>query len=350
MNTRALIIFLLTLLRAEGAETPKTRAQDLKPLASDQGVGAVHEPFAKGECQLCHQNRDAKNPGPVITQGNALCLDCHAEFQREVMTRKFGHVAATEQCVSCHNPHNSKETKLLVEYSTSLCLNCHEQTKRLLAEASLKHGAVTLGKQCVSCHQPHAANVQHLLHQPPKQLCLSCHDKSNVTDHRGQKLTNFKKLLEQNPREHAPVESGECSSCHNPHAAARPGLLTKDYPSELYARFAPQAYALCFECHEEKAFTEAETESATQFRDGRRNLHFLHVNREGLGRACHTCHEVHASALPHQMRVSVPYGSAGWQLKINFAKTQDGGSCAKTCHPTQSYGRSGPPSRVEARP
>jgi hypothetical protein len=33
----------------------------------------------------------------------------------------------------------------------------------------------------------------------------------------------------------------------------------------------------------------------------------------------------------------VPYGSAGWVLKINYTKTPTGGTCAKTCHETKTY-------------
>ena len=55
-----------------------------------------------------------------------------------------------------------------------------------------------------------------------KEVCLACHD---LTDGSPPKIT------------HAPVENGECSSCHNPHVARFGGLL-RERPASL-----------CISCH-----------------------------------------------------------------------------------------------------
>ena len=83
--------------------------------------------------------------------------------------------------------------------------------------------------------------------------------------------------------------------------------------------------------------SDRETATLTNFRDGSRNLHYLHVNKAERGRTCRACHEVHASKQKHQMRDGVPYGSKGLILKINYTKAPFGGTCAKTCHDTKSY-------------
>ena len=54
------------------------------------------------------------------------------------------------------------------------------------------------------------------------------------------------------------------------------------------------------------------------------------------GRTCRACHEVHASKQRHQIRDGVPYGSRGWVLKLNYTRTETGGSCARTCHKERS--------------
>jgi predicted CXXCH cytochrome family protein len=161
-----------------------------------------------------------------------------------------------------------------------------------------------------------------------------------VLDHDGRKLTNMKKLLADNANHHGPVAGEDCSACHLTHGGDNFRLLTNDYPAEFYSPYDAKNYALCFGCHEEKVFTQAETEELTQFRDGSRNLHYLHVNKTDLGRTCRACHEVHASGQDHQIRDAVPYGTKGWMLKINFTKTETGGACTKTCHSTKTYNNS----------
>jgi predicted CXXCH cytochrome family protein len=318
------------------AEVPKTLKQDLKPLPTTEKAASIHAPFSADDCRLCHVNADPKNPGGLLKPGNELCLECH-EDSAKLLARKFVHAAATNSCVSCHNPHNSKEKKLLVEAGSSLCFKCHEDLKKVVAAAPVKHGALEQGAQCLSCHHPHGANVERLLLDKPGKLCVACHSQDNLKDQDGKPLTNFKKLLETHPKHHGPVADLDCSSCHNPHGFQNFRLLTKDYPAKFYSPYDPKLYALCFECHEENAFATAETDKLTQFRDGTRNLHHLHVNKAELGRTCRACHEVHAARQDHQMRESVPYGSSGWQLKINYTKTPTGGTCTKTCHAERSY-------------
>ena len=311
------------------------------PLPAGEKVVSYHAPYDAGDCSICHQNNDAKNPGPVKSAVNDLCMSCHDDF-RQTLARKYAHPAAQQSCVNCHNPHDSKQPKLLLEDSGTLCLDCHEQIKKTALEATVKHDALTQGDKCVNCHNPHGANVEHLLVQLPMQLCLQCHGKDDVADHDGKKLTNMTKLLADNPHQHGPVAAQDCSSCHIPHGSNNFRLLTSAYPAKFYSSYDSQNYALCFSCHDEKAFTQPQTEELTQFRDGSKNLHFVHVNKGEMGRTCRACHEVHASVQEHQIRDAVPYGPRGWLLKINFSKTETGGSCAKTCHATRTYNNSRP--------
>jgi len=321
------------------AEVPKTRPSAPQPLVAGTQAVSSHTPFANGECGSCHEREDANNPGPVAKKGNALCLECHEDFEA-VLKRKHPHAAATEACLSCHNPHNARQAKLLVDGSDTLCLSCHHEQKTLAMDAPVKHEVVAQGARCTTCHNAHAAEEEHLLNEPQVPLCLRCHGQDGVADQDGKKLTNFKTLLEQNPQHHGPVDSDGCSACHNVHGSQHFRLLTKEYPVGFYSAYDPKLYALCFDCHEESAFASAETDSLTRFRDGKRNLHYLHVNKPELGRSCRACHEVHAAKQAHQMREEVPYGSSGWRLKINFQKTATGGSCAKTCHGLKNYNNS----------
>jgi predicted CXXCH cytochrome family protein len=137
---------------------------------------------------------------------------------------------------------------------------------------------------------------------------------------------------------HEPVKEG-CASCHEPHGGARARLLGDTFPAGAYAAYTDTEYGLCFTCHDRELASAATTTTATAFRDGPRNLHFVHVNKE-KGRSCGLCHDAHASARPALMAESVPFGQ--WKLPVRFAKTTSGGSCAAGCHRPYSYDREDP--------
>lgn len=323
-------------VKGPASPVPKIRKTDLAPVSAGGTIVTSHGPFEAGDCSICHQNKDPLKPGPLLAPAKDLCLGCHEEFT-QILARKSSHEAARQTCVNCHNPHNSQFQKLLVAESGSLCLSCHESIKSLAERSKVTHGALQSGGKCLNCHNPHGAHVENLLTQLPFDLCVNCHGQDGMKDDQGKSLTNFKKLLADNPEHHGPVSSKDCSACHHPHGGDHFRLLAMDYPAQFYSPYDPKLYALCYECHEESILATPETTSLTNFRDGSRNLHYLHVNKTERGRTCRACHEVHASHQPHQIRDAVPYGSKGWMLKINFTPTPTGGSCAKTCHATKSY-------------
>lgn len=303
-------------------------------VAQAQARGSTHAPYEAGDCRICHQNADSRNPGPVLKQGPALCLDCHDEFAA-VLGRPVVHAAAKAGCTSCHDPHGSRQPGLLREARATVCVGCHADVGSSLASA-VKHRPMSEGAQCLQCHDPHATAIQKLLVKQPFDLCIGCHDKDGMTGSGGRKLQNIKAWLAANPVAHGPVAGKDCSACHEPHGSARPRLLKDDYPPEFYAPYDPRQYSLCLSCHREAAFSTARTTTLTDFRDGARNLHYVHL-QAGRGRTCRACHEVHASRQPHHIREGVPYGAGGWILKLNYRKTESGGSCDKTCHGEKTY-------------
>ncbi|HET9599755.1 MAG TPA: cytochrome c3 family protein [Anaeromyxobacteraceae bacterium] len=315
---------------------PTRRKVDNKPLPPGTKAAVVHAPYGSGECTMCHQSNDPKKPGPVIKAGNALCYDCHGEFE-EIMARKYKHPPAVEACTNCHNPHDAKEKKLLHAELASQCLDCHKPIKQIVENAKVKHGALSSGQKCANCHNPHGTNIEKLLINLPFDQCVNCHSVDDMKDWNGVTLTNFKRFLEDNKVWHAPVEAKDCSACHKTHGADNFRLLVAEYPAKFYAAYELKNYALCYGCHNDKVVSEPETTTLTNFRDGSRNLHFVHVNKADRGRTCRACHEVHASKQDHHIRDGVPYGPRGWVLKINFTKTPTGGTCAKTCHETKTY-------------
>ena len=337
-----------TLPRASGAliaalallaAAPTLRAQAPSPLAPHAAAAtpaSTHAPYAAGECKLCHQSADPKKPGPVVKKTPELCLDCHDEFLG-VLGRPHTHMPARQDCTLCHNPHNAVQPKLLLGEPRVLCARCHADIAALDTTAPVRHAAISTSKQCANCHNPHGSAVERLLIQLPFDLCVSCHDQDGRVDARGKKLLNIKAWLAANKNWHGPIAAKDCSACHQPHGGDNFRLLRTNYPPEFYAPYDARNYALCFSCHNEKAFSTAQTTTLTNFRDGARNLHYLHLQQGGRGRTCRACHEVHASTQAHHIREGVPYGSSGWVLKLNYTQTESGGSCDKTCHTTKTY-------------
>ena len=319
---------------------PGAKPGELAPLGKNDKPVSSHSPFGDGDCSLCHQGKDPVSPGPVSEKSNEVCFGCHEEYREYLAARPFKHRPAAESCTHCHNPHNSLQPHLLVDDVTDLCLRCHEPLKKLLHASKVKHGAVTAGAKCMTCHTPHASSIENLLVKLPFDLCVECHAQDGMVNGSGRKMTNIKTLLEQNPSWHAPLAAKDCSVCHNPHGSEHFSLLSSQYPAKFYAPYDRANYALCFECHNDQVMSVPETTTLTGFRDGSRNLHYLHVYKAVNGRTCRACHEVHASKWPFHIRESVPYGSKGWLLKIDYARQENGGTCARSCHTSKTYDRS----------
>ena len=314
----------------------QSRAMSVAPLAGQPSPVSSHAPYEAGDCSICHQSADPGQVGGLRKPTPGLCLECHEEFTG-VLKRPYTHAPARNDCTSCHNPHNARYRKLLLAEPRELCTTCHANIKETSTNARVQHGALNTGKQCVGCHNPHGSSVERLLIQLPFELCMSCHNRDDMVDAKGRKLQNMKAWLAANPEWHGPVAAKDCSACHEPHGGDHFRLLKDDYPPEFYAPYDARNYALCFSCHNEKAFSTPETTTLTSFRNGSKNMHFVHLQQPGRGRTCRACHEVHASQQSHHIRDGVPYGSGGWVLKLHYKKTATGGSCEKTCHQERSY-------------
>jgi predicted CXXCH cytochrome family protein len=149
----------------------------------------------------------------------------------------------------------------------------------------------------------------------------------------------MKSLVENRRFLHGPVRSGNCTACHDAHGSSHAALLRRDFPKAFYASFDLENYALCFSCHDKALVLTPTTTALTGFRDGDRNLHYLHVNRAENGRTCTSCHDIHGSDQPSHIADQVPFEGSPWALPIQFEKTTDGGHCAPGCHEPKSYQR-----------
>ncbi len=299
-------------------------------------TGKCHATLLKGQsihpvaesCSGCHESTATPHPQKgqktfKLTQELPdLCTTCHPSIADQ---RNVHFPVAQGLCTACHNPHASAEPKLLTAHGEQVCLPCHSQIAETINGARVSHPALLTAQACVACHSPHSSNESHLLRQPVKDTCVTCHD--NVIPKNATVL-------------HGPNNDGNCARCHNPHGSQYDALLVNPFPAGNYVPYTDAAYPLCFGCHKRDMVDYAETSYATNFRDGEKNLHYLHVHKSERGRSCKLCHNVHGSPNPELIADTVPFGS--WNMPIRFVKTDTGGGCSPGCHKSRYYDRESP--------
>ncbi len=296
----------------------------------------VHGPLGDGDCLICHKPHSSEKPKLLEKVGNEVCFECHSDVQQNFADAKHVHKPASEGCIQCHNPHTTDNTTLLVKDQPELCFSCHQNIKDHVDNSTVQHAALTENKKCTNCHSPHESKIVKQLKDEPMKLCLTCHDHPMDVAQSG-RLGNIKELLANNKNVHGPIRAKDCSGCHDVHGSTNFRILRKYYPKEFYTSYSQVQYELCFGCHQQSLTQEVKTATLTGFRDGNRNLHFVHVNKKIKGRTCRSCHETHASNNAKHIRDAVPFGQ--WMLPIKYEPTKNGGSCTPGCHAKKEYSR-----------
>ena len=338
----------------------------------------VHEPAAAGECIACHQAHTSEHQGLLVKEKRDLCLSCHETLGEELGSSRHVHDPVNGDCTQCHATHASDHAAQLIAAPADLCTSCHEQQLETAVTAPYPHSAVLEGRACLNCHQPHTSSHNWLQKDDPLEACLACHSgaKEHATAAKAEQPDPYAPVFAKPagktdtagaepsvqttvmhvatpapdlgvglPFNHGPVEDATCGECHGVHGAEHSRLLRYNFTENFVEPFSVDAYALCFTCHDSRLVTERQTTSATNFRDGDRNLHAVHVNAEE-GRSCRACHDTHASRNVSMIRESTPYGQ--WRIPLNAAITEIGGTCASGCHKKQEYVR-GPVTPIPTR-
>ena len=327
-----------------------------------------HKPVQQGLCMECHDPHQSDTKSLLKADSvNALCLNCHtksgthkgkAKEKFVSMAGRFKHKPAEKSCLECHDPHTASYKGLLKnEGNMKLCLDCHsdlkghKDMKAWIAGVAYQHGPIVEGKnRCLECHDPHSTQHKGILKKDQVGLCLGCHDKSVTSGEDGGKLMNIAQHLKENPNWHKPIrdvaKEGGCAACHEPHGSNNFSILRKSFTKNFYDNVDNKDF-FCFECHDQEKVSQADIapsmEDITAFRDGRVNLHHLHVN-DRKGRSCRACHDEHASKYPHLIRDYTDFN--GVKFPLRYVTTENGGSCAPACHKKFEYDRISPKSRV----
>ena len=299
-----------------------------------RGREFVHTPVARGECDTCHPPHASRLPKLLDAAGTDLCFACHKDLEARMAKAKFSHKAMEKGgCEKCHNVHASDRENELTAAAPELCTQCHEPVKNEMAAATVKHSVASEDRSCLTCHAPHGSDYVALAADVPSKICMGCHEKKMP----GLEIGFVPEVNDPKQVKHGPIRDGQCSGCHAPHGATREALLTKQYSEKFYHVFDSRQYELCFSCHDARLATQPLTATATEFRNGNKNLHFLHINEGDKGRGCSVCHAVHAAPNDRLMRPTMRFGQR--DLPISFVRTLNGGACRTGCHVTYEYDR-----------
>jgi predicted CXXCH cytochrome family protein len=264
-------------------------------------------------CGECHLPHSGENPMLLRNMEERRCESCHTGKR----SGKFLHSALGKfECKDCHNPHSNPP-----EMPPLSCGQCHPA----MSDRRPSHGSAVQGR-CVECHDPHGGDNRNLVKPvtfTSDKECLVCHD-------------DIRRSLEFGRSVHEPLRKGSCLQCHTTHKGKAP-FIGKAFATEFYTPYERNAYDLCWDCHDPSLVEVEFTEEDTRFRNGVRNLHYLHVVRDGSrGFSCWACHDSHAAYQKKLVNEISPL-NPNYGLKIDLGEQDDGGSCATNCHSAERY-------------
>jgi predicted CXXCH cytochrome family protein len=210
----------------------------------------IHAPLLKDDCASCHRSHGFSQTLVLQKPADQLCLDCHAALVKAPAAAHQHPAFKRGDCLGCHDPHATDRPHLVRDETPASCFVCHNAAAD---EAKLAHVHEPFGKgDCVSCHEAHQGPNEALVRTKGDGLCTGCH------------------ALAQVDAKHAKTNRAglECLDCHSPHASAKPSLLrgTSHAPvasgdcsschivegGKPTPKLVAQGAALCGECHDDK--------------------------------------------------------------------------------------------------
>jgi DmsE family decaheme c-type cytochrome len=212
---------------------------------------SVHPPVAAKRCNQCHNAATAAEPFATRRPGFELCRGCHSAMVNDAFSKQRVHWPLVDKtgCLSCHEPHASRQKKLLNVPEASLCGKCHSDTvdwqaklaekarqekaasKTRVEKGTFTHDPVQSGN-CSACHTPHASDSAFLMRQASAiEGCGACHDWLKHNSHpMGEKYADMRNKN----------RSVDCLSCHRSHGTGYRFMITSATATDL-----------CVQCHKQ---------------------------------------------------------------------------------------------------
>lgn len=347
------------------------------PASLTAGQPTAFASMSDAACAACHVPHSAAEPERLLrTRSSDLCIMCHDGITaREVQSTvglRSGHkpsrvlhrhdpdenpltMPAHVECVDCHNPHAARKDPLGVAVGGALRpggplhMPTMEHVPGVRLSGAPTERATSYYEVCFRCHADKPVPI-------PGRIVRDRDDNGNIrrqfqptaasahpVTFAARGGTEVPSLL---PTARAqPLMS--CQDCHNnpdarqlggsgpngPHGSRHEFLLVDRYETADFTSESPQAYALCYRCHDRNSILGDESFP----------LHRVHVVRgQTPCSACHTPHGVQGSAAQHSHLINFDRAIVGGARQ--FVDTgRFSGNCTLTCHGVQhvsfSYSR-----------
>lgn len=220
-----------------------------------------HLPVSDG-CLNCHNPHGSDTADRLLAKPMpALCVECHKPDSASFARQHVNYPVARANCVSCHDPHGSNTAGLLFDtvhppVAARRCNQCHNAATSAEPFATRRpgfelcrgcHGAMvneTFSKNrvhwplvdrtgCLNCHEAHASRQKKLLNVEQASLCGGCHKDTigwqvKLAAKEAQERAAAKGQVDKGAFGHAPIQKGNCSACHLPHASDSARLMRQD--------------------------------------------------------------------------------------------------------------------------
>lgn len=150
---------------------------------------------------------------PPVTDGGGTCASCHAEVTSYPVMHGPTASGACDTCHVASAPSGHPTTFVLAHgarrgATRPLCVACHQE-ETSQTTGPHTHAPVASG-DCIACHNPHGSRSRYLLPAEGNGACLTCHE-------------DVAETLRQ-PFQHGPAVAS-CTMCHDAHAARFPFQL-----------------------------------------------------------------------------------------------------------------------------
>jgi predicted CXXCH cytochrome family protein len=273
-----------------------------KITAAPQPGEMQHEAMDGADCLECHGGHASEHGALLKKAEGEICADCH-----EKQSFAVGHPPyLLSSCGSCHSNH-SRKPGLFAKDARSACGTCHPEQLSLSGGARFTHPP-TKDEDCLSCHAGHGSAHEGLLTENQKELCAACHDTGELVRKTARETDAPVKL-------HAPVAEGNCSGCHDAHGSNIAGLVRRERADLCYGCHTQQKLSFaegtphdpvmkgsCDVCHTPHGSTggalrlKSEPELCTQCHDlAKPPLDTAHQGVNVSSSQCTSCHEPHTS-------------------------------------------------------
>jgi len=331
-------------------------------------TGGQKLPFrslADNACAACHAAHGARERERLLNARSFdLCIGCHnGLFGRDiesVLNQRSGHrfnrlfnvhdptenpftMPAHVDCVDCHNPHSVREAPI-----ASVLRNVRTARIRVPPAVGIVPG-ITIGGTPTDratfydevCYRCHADNPVPIRNRIVRQRDTFGNVRRQVQPSAASAhpIVAPARLLNESPsllpQYRGPIHIG-CQDCHNnsnaralggagpngPHGSLNSFLLARRYDTADFSIESPQAYALCYECHDRTSILNDESFP----------FHRVHiVDGRSPCSACHAPHGVNGSRSRHShlinFDISIVGGRRFFQDLGRFS-----GSCTLECH------------------